>query len=175
MSNKAQQQEHSEREEETTQQGPVSMASNASQMARIEAIQQINTWLEGQRERLDKVAVVAQASEAHGILQAVETAWSEYEQSGYMFELSPNPGHQSKPQGTGRFLPTELTANIRPIIERTEMVGEAKGERSAAGIDWNTRLGIPEYEANPTIWLHQKQLQCHNVIDDPRTHGYWKG
>ena len=80
MSNKAQQQEHSEREEETTQQGPVIMASNASQVARIEAIQQINTWLEGQRERLDKVAVVAQASEAHGILQAVETAWSEYEQ-----------------------------------------------------------------------------------------------
>ena len=117
MSNKSQQQEHSTSEKETTQQNAVSMASNASQVARVEAIQQINTWLEGQRERLDKVAVVAQASEAHGILQAVENAWSEYEQSGYMVELSPNPGHHSTP-GNGRFLPTELTAVIRPVIER---------------------------------------------------------
>ena len=147
MSTKSQQQEHSERDEETTQQGPVSMASNANQVARIQAIQQLNTWLEGQRERLEKVAIVAQSSEANGILQTVETAWSEYEQSGYMFELSPNPGHHFKPQSAGIFLPTELTLNIRPIIERTETADNANGERSNSGIDWNTRLGIPEYRS----------------------------
>ena len=126
------------------------MASNASQVARVEAIQQINTWLEGQRERLDKVAVVAQASEAHGILQAVENAWSEYEQSGYMVELSPNPGHHFNPQGNGRFLPLNsqptyaLSSNEQKRLERQR--GNVQ-HRVLTGIhDW----GSPNTEPNPT-------------------------
>lgn len=121
--------------------------SNAHQVERMEAIQRLNTWLEAQQNRLSTVSVMLQSAEAHGVLQAVETTWAQYQRSGYFFDLPTTPSRQFNRTGAGIFLPTELASNIRPFIEKTETVGSAKAESSAAGIDWNTRLGIPEYRS----------------------------
>jgi hypothetical protein len=144
MSNKSLQQQSSI-EQDTEQYQPIVMASNASQVDRMQAIQQLNTWLEGQSTRLAAVNIMTQQAVAHGILQALENAWVQYERSGYLFEMPASTGMAFNQESAGIFLPTELTANIRPIIEVAEAAGAANSEKAASGVDWNTRLGIPEY------------------------------
>lgn len=143
MSDKSRQQQQSSTVEQTAEDRNYTSVSNATQVNRMQAIQQLNTWLESQRSRLETVNIMVQQPAAHGILQALENAWTQYEQSGYLFTMPATVGMSFNTEGHGIFLPTELAINVRPIIELTEN-GE-HGERSAAGIDWNTRLGIPEY------------------------------
>lgn len=143
MSDKSRQQQQSSTVEQNTEERNYASVSNATQADRMQAIQQLNTWLESQRSRLETVNIMMQQPAAHGVLQALENAWTQYERSGYLFEMPATVGMNFDTEGSGIFLPTELTVNVRPIIELTE--NGSNGERSAAGIDWNTRLGIPEY------------------------------
>ena len=124
---------------------PPATASNASMVNRAQAIQQLNTWLEGQQTLIESTSLMLQQAQANGVLQAVENAWVQYEQSGYMYEMPATVGRSFNSESAGIFLPTELASNIRPFIEMTEMAQSAQAESSSSGVDWNTRLGIPEY------------------------------
>jgi len=145
MSERLRQQQMSSTREQDVESRNVTTVSNATQVDRMQAIQQLNTWLEGQRNRLETVSVMLQQASAHGVLQALENAWTQYEQSGYLFEMPASTGLNYNRQGSGIFLPTELASNVRSIIEFAETAMGSNLESSAAGIDWNTRLGIPEY------------------------------
>ena len=143
-----QQRIHEQSHEESTNDGShyaTTMASNASMVGRAQAIQQLNTWLEGQLTRVSGTSVMIQPAEAHGVLQAVENAWVQYEQSGYLLEMPATAGRNFNVESAGIFLPTEMASNIRPFIEMTETAQGANAETSSSGVDWNTRLGIPEY------------------------------
>ncbi len=122
-------------------QGP----SNATQVDRIQAIQQLNTWLEGQLAQVESTPIMLQQAQSNGVLQAVENAWASYERNGYLFDMPATVGRTFNAEPAGIFLPTELASNIRPFIELTEMANSANREASSSGVDWNTRLGIPEY------------------------------
>ncbi len=142
------QQHQSEQERTTadsTQSSPSMGPSNAHQVDRIQAIQQLNMWLEGQQTRLATTSVMMQMAESNGVLQALETAWANYQRNGYLQEMPLNPGRSFNRESAGIFLPTELASNIRPFIEMTETARGANAESSSSGVDWNTRLGIPEY------------------------------
>ncbi len=119
--------------------------SNATQVDRIQAIQQLNTWLEGQLAQVESLSIMLQQPQSNGVLQAVENAWASYERNGYLFDMPATVGRTFNAEPAGIFLPTELAANIRPFIELTEMANSANREASSSGVDWNTRLGIPEY------------------------------
>jgi hypothetical protein len=124
-------------------QGP----SNATQVDRMRAIQKLNTWLESQRSRVERVSIMLKQTESHGVLQTVENTWVHYEKFGYFLEMPTTPSRDLNQEPAGIFLPTELAVNLRPFIEMTESAASASAESSSAGVDWNTRLGIPEYRS----------------------------
>lgn len=147
MSDKTQLQE--QQNESTTNNhslnNPLQGPSNATQMDRMKAIQQINAWLEGQLNQIAATSIMLQQAQANGVLQSVENAWTIYEHNGYLLEMPTTVGRSFNAEPAGVFLPTELAMNIRPFIEMTETVRNANAESSSSGVDWNTRLGIPEY------------------------------
>ena len=86
--------------------------------------------------------------EAHSVLQVVETTWAMYLQMAYC-KIPRQPAVTISNTGAGIFLPTPLIPSIRYFISITEqpvaMGLVLHGEASDLNIDWNTRLGIPEY------------------------------
>jgi hypothetical protein len=140
-------QHHSGDSEQQTNVNPSQGPSNASKVEKMRAIQTLNTWLEGQRSRIENVSIILKQTESHAVLQTVESTWSHYEESGYLLEMPTTPPRGLSGNSAGIFLPTELAVNLRPFIEMTETPVSSSAESSASGVDWNTRLGIPEYRS----------------------------
>ena len=100
--------------------------------------------------------------EAHCVLQVVETTWAMYLQDGVLQTLPDIPAVTISNTGAGIFLPTPLIPSIRYFISITEqpvaMGLVLHGEASDLNIDWNTRLGIPEYRTQSDNLVAQKPL-----------------
>ena len=150
MQQQQQQQQQSEKEHQN-ETAAVSQPSAANSVAieQSKAVNQMNVWLDGQRSRVESVSAASQSMEAHSVLQVVETTWAVYLQDGVLRDLPNVPAVTISNTAAGIFLPTSLTPNIRYFISITEqpvaMGLVLHGEASDLNIDWNTRLGIPEY------------------------------
>lgn len=122
---------------------------NSVGLEQSKAVHQVNAWLDGQRSRVESVSAASQSMEAHSVLQVVETTWAIYLQDGVLQKLPEIPAVTISNTGAGIFLPTPLIPSIRYFISITEqpvaMGLVLHGEASDLNIDWNTRLGIPEY------------------------------
>ena len=150
MEQRYKQQQQSEKEHRNeTASSSQPMAANSIVIEQSQAIHHMSRWLEGQRTRVESVNAATQAMEAHSVLQVVETTWAQYLKDGKLRELPEIPAVTISNTGAGIFLPTTLTPNIRYFISITEqpvaMGLVLHGEASDLNIDWNTRLGIPEY------------------------------
>lgn len=123
-----------------------STVSNAQMLEYQQAIQTINEWLDTQREVIESMGVMQQPVAATQVLQLVESRWDEYLNSGYLLEFPAQPSSNVRAASQRVQLPTQLASNLRYFIEHTELINaDAPSEASADGVDWNSRLGIPEY------------------------------
>lgn len=126
---------------------PTSLSSDGGdRMNRMTAITLIGSWLEAQQVHIESLGFMEKMPEAVKVLYTIEAAWKQYIDSGTLPHLPLSPtltfGDPSPMP-----LPTELIYQVRPLIAVTEPSGSLLGsdEKSASGIDWNSRLGVPQY------------------------------
>ena len=114
----------------------LSNAMTASTLLRTTTIEQLRPWLQEQYTRISEIPVIAQIQESNAVLAFLENAWFSFEETGELPPLSSVPGPSILLEQSRVAIPMELASEVRPLIDLTEPSG---------AIDWNARLGIPEY------------------------------
>lgn len=118
---------------------------------RTRAIEKLGQWLATQRAALEGLEGAAKVQRAQSVLSTAESSWNALILGTSVDELElPATPAGGVGQELGVAMPPELIDDIRPIIAGLEQgpVTDASGgpEASAStGIDWNSRLGVPEY------------------------------
>ena len=113
---------------------------SVNSIARATAIEELRPWLQQQYERVLQTPVMTHIREANRVLSFLEYAWSQFEEAGELPALE-STSIQSLTFSQARVaIPMELAGEVRPLINMTETAHIPSG-----AIDWNARLGIPEY------------------------------
>ena len=115
-------------------------ASNASAVGRAEAIEKLRAWLGLQFSRVSNSPIMTQIRDTDAVLAFLENAWFEFETTGVLPALSTTPPNSMGVLQSRIALPLELVGEVRPLIDLTE-----PSYKPRTSIDWNARLGIPEY------------------------------
>ena len=139
--------------------GPQAAGNSAAQgvladrQARGQLVTGLRAWLTTQRAEIAGLQGDARVQRIEGVLSTLEGAWARA-QRGEAVDVAALP---AAPAGAGAAqglaLPPELVGEVRPLVTMLEagVSGAAKGvgggpEGSThSTVDWNTRLGVPEY------------------------------
>ena len=140
---------------------PTSLSSDGGdRMNRMTAITLIGSWLEAQQVHIESLGFMEKMPEAVKVLYTIEGMETVYRlRDTSSFALSPTLtfGDPSPMP-----LPTELIYQVRPLIAVTEPSGSPLGsdEKSASGIDWNSRLGVPQYRTQSDNLAALSEATC---------------
>ncbi|HEY0736409.1 MAG TPA: hypothetical protein VGD69_15955 [Herpetosiphonaceae bacterium] len=122
--------------------------------ARTEALTRYKTWLEERLGEVDALQGDAKVSRIRGLLSQVERV-SVALIGGTLPDVDKLPTAPDFEDGNKRgYVPPELVGTVRQLIERIERPitgatpseqAQTEGSRYEAGMDWNARLGVPQY------------------------------
>lgn len=122
-----------------------------SREARARGMTALRTWITGQTAALASLDGAARTRRIEAILATLEQTWARVK-DGAVIDVSSLPSAPSATPGeaTRLALPPELIGVTRPLIAMLESgthTDKAGGPEASAhsGVDWNTRLGVPEY------------------------------